>query len=204
MFTIQSVKMFASLLGSHIASHLTYTARQVTVDRPDDGCIAETFSLVLLTLIHIVVLDCVSLYQWLLCTTGWILLRGFNRENIGKPKKNYNFCIKFEFSIVTSAFRWHLKAKVTNCTPDDGRVWCPKHVEAIKLRILSRLVGSLPFTMSTMHGHMNITFEFSMSEHSLTYCSYTNWIGNVHLGTNRSRYADFCLISEELQNIYVP
>jgi hypothetical protein len=33
-----------------------------------------------------------------------------------------------------------------------------KYVEAIKLHTLSHLVGSLPFTMSTMHGHMNITF----------------------------------------------
>jgi hypothetical protein len=30
-------------------THLTYVARQVIVDRPDDGCIAETCSLVLLT-----------------------------------------------------------------------------------------------------------------------------------------------------------
>jgi hypothetical protein len=43
----------------------------------------------------------------------------------------------------------------TNCTPDDGHVWSPKNVEAIKLHILSHLVGSLPFTMSTMHGHTN-------------------------------------------------
>jgi hypothetical protein len=39
---------------------------------------------------------------------------------------------------------------------DDGHIWWPKHVEAIKLRILSHLVGSLPFTVSTMHDHMNI------------------------------------------------
>jgi hypothetical protein len=31
-----------------------------------------------------------------------------------------------------------------------------KHVETIKLLTLSHLVGSLPFTMFTMHGHMNI------------------------------------------------
>jgi hypothetical protein len=42
----------------------------------------------------------------------------------------------------------HLKAEVTNCTPDDGHIWCPKHVEAIKLHILSHLVGSLPFDIS--------------------------------------------------------
>jgi hypothetical protein len=38
-----------------------------------------------------------------------------------------------------------LKAEVINCTRDDGHVWCPKLVEAIKLHILSHLVGSLPF-----------------------------------------------------------
>jgi hypothetical protein len=49
MFLIPSVKIFATLLGSYIATHLTYIARQVTVDRPDYGCTAETCSLVLLT-----------------------------------------------------------------------------------------------------------------------------------------------------------
>jgi hypothetical protein len=39
----------------------------------------------------------------------------------------------------------HPKVEVTNCTPDDGNIWCPKHVEAIKLHILSHLVSSLPF-----------------------------------------------------------
>jgi hypothetical protein len=52
-----------------------------------------------------------------------------------------------------------IKEEVTNCTPDDGHVLCPKHVDAIKLHILLHLVGSLPFTMSTMHGHMNIAFQ---------------------------------------------
>jgi hypothetical protein len=37
-------------------------AQQVIVDRPDEGCAAETCSLVLVTQIHIVVLDCVPLY----------------------------------------------------------------------------------------------------------------------------------------------
>jgi hypothetical protein len=44
-----------------------------------------------------------------------------------------------EFVIDMTAFRraylsryGHLKAEVTNCTPDDGHVWCPKHVEVIK------------------------------------------------------------------------
>jgi hypothetical protein len=55
-------------------THLTHIALQVIVDRPDDGCIAETCSLVLLTLIH-VVLDCIPLCQLLLRTTGWTLLR---------------------------------------------------------------------------------------------------------------------------------
>jgi hypothetical protein len=32
------------------------------------------------------------------------------------------------------------------------------NVEAIKLHTLTHLVGSLPFTKSTMHGHMNIEF----------------------------------------------
>jgi hypothetical protein len=49
----------------------------------------------------------------------------------------------------------HLKAEVTNCTPDDGHVWCPKHVEAIKLHILSHLVGSLPFTNSRLFTPFN-------------------------------------------------
>jgi hypothetical protein len=40
-------------------THLTYKAREVIVDKPDDGCIAETCSLYLLTSIHIVVLDCI-------------------------------------------------------------------------------------------------------------------------------------------------
>jgi hypothetical protein len=55
----------------------------------------------------------------------------------------------------------HLKAEVTSCTPDDGHVWCPKHFGTIKLHILSHVVGSLPFTMSTMHGHMNIQFTIT-------------------------------------------
>jgi hypothetical protein len=42
---------------------------------------------------------------------------------------------------------WSPKAEVTICTSDDGRIWCPKNVEAIKLHILSHLVGSLPFKM---------------------------------------------------------
>jgi hypothetical protein len=39
------------------------------------GYIAETWSLVLLTSIRIVVLDCISLYEWLVSTTGWPSLR---------------------------------------------------------------------------------------------------------------------------------
>jgi hypothetical protein len=37
-----------------------------------------------------------------------------------------------------------------------GTFGAQNHVEAIKLHILSHLFGSLPFIMSTMHGHMNI------------------------------------------------
>jgi hypothetical protein len=60
----------------------------------------------------------------------------------------------------------HLKAEVTNRDPDDGHVWCPKHAEAIKLHILSHLVGSLPFTISTIHGHMNIKFDQDVCAHA--------------------------------------
>jgi hypothetical protein len=42
---------------------LTNIAREATVDRPDDGCTAEVCSLLLLTYIHIVVIDCILLYQ---------------------------------------------------------------------------------------------------------------------------------------------
>jgi hypothetical protein len=35
--------------GPTYRTHLTYIARQVIVDRHDDGCVAETCSLVLLT-----------------------------------------------------------------------------------------------------------------------------------------------------------
>jgi hypothetical protein len=38
-----------------------------------------------------------------------------------------------------------------------------KYFEAIKLHTLSHLVGSLPFTMSTMHGHMNTKFQINLS-----------------------------------------
>jgi hypothetical protein len=48
---------------------------------------------------------------------------------------------------------WPRKAQLTNSTPDDGHVWCPKHVEAIKLHILSHLVGSLHFTVSSMQSN---------------------------------------------------
>jgi hypothetical protein len=44
----------------------------------------------------------------------------------------------------------HLKAEVTNCTPEDAYVWCPTHVEAMKLNILSHLDGSLPFTIPSV------------------------------------------------------
>jgi hypothetical protein len=45
----------------------------------------------------------------------------------------------------------HLKAEFTNCTSDDGHVWCPKHIEAIKLHILSHLIGSLPFSIISFY-----------------------------------------------------
>jgi hypothetical protein len=48
-----------------------------------------------------------------------------------------------------------------------------KHVEAIKLLTSSHLVGSLLFTISTMHGHMNIkinqvTSVFEVSKRTIT------------------------------------
>jgi hypothetical protein len=60
--------------------------------------------------------------------------------------------ITSEFTTLNIFSRYgQLKAEVTNCTPDDGHVWCPKHVEAIKLHILFHLVGSLPFNFHSFY-----------------------------------------------------
>jgi hypothetical protein len=55
----------------------------------------------------------------------------------------------------------HLNAEVTNLTPDDGHVWCPKHVEVIKLHILSHLSGSLHFTMDALVSSLSGLFQLS-------------------------------------------
>jgi hypothetical protein len=44
-------------------THLTYIVQQVIVDRPDDGGMVETCSLVLLTYKHVAVLESIPLYQ---------------------------------------------------------------------------------------------------------------------------------------------
>jgi hypothetical protein len=51
MFLIPSVKFLPRYWDPTQRTHLTHIARQLIVDRPDDGCIAETRSLVLLTYI---------------------------------------------------------------------------------------------------------------------------------------------------------
>jgi hypothetical protein len=65
-----------------------------------------------------------------------------------------------------------------------------------KLHILSHLVGSLPFTMSTMHGHMNIKFtallldtEFDKRVLKLFY--FSSFVCFLQRGIQQGKYCIF-------------
>jgi hypothetical protein len=47
----------------------------------------------------------------------------------------------------------HLKAEVINCTPDEGHVWCPKHVEAIKTAYFGASGWFFTFTAVSLYKH---------------------------------------------------
>jgi hypothetical protein len=49
MFLIPPTKFSPRYWDPTYRTHLTHIARQVTADKPDNGCTAETCSLVLLT-----------------------------------------------------------------------------------------------------------------------------------------------------------
>jgi hypothetical protein len=60
----------------------------------------------------------------------------------------------------------HLKAGVINCTPDDGHIWCPKHVEKIKLcRIWLVLYLSLCLRCTVT---LNIKYSFIFMSKGIT------------------------------------
>jgi hypothetical protein len=74
--------------------------------------------------------------------------------------------------------------------------WCSKHVQAIKLHTLSHQVGSLPFTMSKMRGHINIKFRHS-SLHRLYRLRFAHIIFfniNVNTGIVKARYMKTCVL----------
>jgi hypothetical protein len=64
--TKRSIKICVNRRGTYLycgCGIIAYKYRQLTVDRPD-SCIAKTCSLVLLTSIYVVVLDCIPVYQF--------------------------------------------------------------------------------------------------------------------------------------------